>query len=118
MRDFRKLDVWSASIDFVSVIYELTTKYPDHEKFGVISQMRRAAISIPSNIAEGCSRRTSAEFARFIEIALGSAFELETQIIVTHKLNYISAEKCAELLAVLQIQQRKLNALRSSILDN
>jgi len=80
MRDFRKLEIWKDSIQLVEEVYSITRKFPDTEKFGLTSQMNRSAISIPYNIAEGCSRSSIIEFSRFLEIALGSSFELETQL--------------------------------------
>ena len=82
MRDFRKYTVWQDGIKFVKRIYKFSESLPKDEKFGLISQIKRASVSIPSNIAEGCSRNSEIEFKRFLEIALGSAFELETQLII------------------------------------
>ena len=90
MRDFRKLDVYDRSLKFVNSIYDITDEWPDNEKFGLIAQINRASVSIPSNISEGSARRTEKDFARFIEIALGSAFEVETQLIISKGRNYIS----------------------------
>ncbi len=86
MRNFRKLEVWKDSIVFTKRIYQQLESFPNHEKYELKSQIRRAAISIPSNIAEGASRQSSKEFARFLEIALGSAFEIETQLIISVEL--------------------------------
>ena len=76
MRNFRNLEIWTRGIELVKEIYKLTSKFPSNEKFGLISQMQRASVSIPSNIAEGCSRNSDVEFKRFLEIAIGSSFEL------------------------------------------
>lgn len=97
-------------------IYIITNSFPSTEKFGLASQMNRSAISIPSNIAEGCSRKTSIDFARFIEIALGSSFELETQLIIANNLNYILEEQTKTIIEELNILQKRLNALREAIL--
>ncbi len=115
MRDFRKYDVWKEGLDLSQAIYQLTAKFPREELFGLSSQMRRASVSIPSNIAEGASRSTEAAFGHFIEISIGSAFELETQLELSNRVNYISAEKLAELLEPLQILQRKLNSFRNKL---
>ncbi|MEX2252133.1 MAG: four helix bundle protein [Acidimicrobiia bacterium] len=80
MQDFRSLRVWQESHGLALEIYELTSKFPTGERFGLTAQMRRAAVSVSSNIAEGCSRSSRRDFARFLEIALGSAFELEVQL--------------------------------------
>lgn len=87
MRNFRNYDIWRDSISLVKNIYLFTNNFPKND--AIINQMHRCAISIPSNIAEGASRFSSKEFARFLEIALGSAFELETQIELSHILQYI-----------------------------
>ena len=86
MRNFKNLIVWQESIDLVKKIYNLSSNLPIEERYGLISQMNRASVSIASNIAEGSSRSSEKEFKRFLEIALGSAFELETQLIVVKDL--------------------------------
>jgi len=116
MRDFRKLDVWVDSLKLAEDIYRITAKFPKEEKFGLVSQMNRASVSIPSNIAEGASRRTKKNFASFLDISQGSAFELETQLILTNRLNMTSQEDFDTIIPVLHILQRRINALRSSIL--
>ena len=117
MRNFRKYDIWTDGIDFSIEIYRTTGSFPSDERFGLISQMRRAAVSIPSNIAEGASRKSNLEFSRFIEISLGSSFELETQLIISLQQKYISSEAMSVLLPTLQSLQRRLNALRNTLLD-
>lgn len=92
MNDFRKLDVWCKSIDLVEAVYRTTCSFPESEKLNLISQINRAAISIPSNIAEGCGRQTDTSFHYFLSIALGSAYELETQFILSKRLGYLSEE--------------------------
>ncbi len=117
MRNFRKYDIWTDGIDFSIEIYRITSSFPSDERFGLISQMRRAAVSVPSNIAEGSSRKSNLEFSRFIEIALGSSFELETQLIISRQQKYISTEAMDVLLPPLQSLQRRLNALRNTLLS-
>ena len=90
IRSFHDLIVWQRSVDFVLRIYELTKSFPSEERFGLTSQIRRAAVSIPSNIAEGQARNTKAAFANYVDIALGSAAELETQLTIAVKIKYIS----------------------------
>jgi four helix bundle protein len=92
MRDFKKYEVWQDSIKLNVKIYSLTKLFPDDEKFGLISQIRRCSVSIASNIAEGASRSSEKEFSRFLEIAQGSCFELETQIIISYNLKLIDEE--------------------------
>ncbi len=77
MRDFKKFYIWKHGIELVKQVYQLTSELPAEEKYGLKSQITRAAVSIPSNIAEGCSRNSEIEFKRFLEVALGSLFELE-----------------------------------------
>ena len=115
MRNFRKYDVWKEGIDFTQTIYELTKLYPKEELFGLTSQMRRAAVSMPSNVAEGASRSTEAGFSHFLEISIGSAFELETQLEVSNRVKYISDQRLAELLDPLWALQKKLNAFHNTL---
>ena len=84
----KDLDVWKKSMDLVEVIYKLTQQFPDAEKFGLISQMRRAAVSIPSNLAEGVARKGDKELIHFLHIALGSLQEVETQYLIAVRLNF------------------------------
>lgn len=115
MRDFRKLEIWAKGMVLVKEIYVLTKQLPDNEKFGLVSQMQRCAVSIPSNIAEGCSRNSELEFKRFLEIAIGSAFELETQIIICNELGFLNNEKTDLLINQLSTLQKQLNSLISII---
>ena len=89
MRPHEKLDVWRAAMDFVVVIYKATEAFPKEEKFGLASQVRRAAVSIPANIAEGAARRSPKEFVHFISNAQGSASELETELLIARRLGYL-----------------------------
>jgi S23 ribosomal protein. len=82
MRNFRNLEIWKEGITLVKLIYKLANELPNEEKYGLRSQITRAAVSVPSNIAEGCSRNSEVEFKRFLEIAIGSLFELETQLVL------------------------------------
>ena len=86
----KELDAWSKSISLVMKVYNLTKEMPDSEKFGLTNQMRRAAVSIPSNIAEGAARDSDNEFIKFLYYSLGSAAELETQLILSQKLRFLS----------------------------
>ncbi len=89
MTSFKDLEVWKQGIDLVTEVYKLTGMFPSHEQFGLVSQMRRAAVSIPSNIAEGQGRKNVKEFIQFLYIAKGSLAELETQLIICERLKYI-----------------------------
>lgn len=88
MRPHYKLEAWKNSMDLVDEIYDLTKQFPREEKFGLISQMRRCAVSVPSNIAEGAARNSSTEFAHFINMAKGSLSELETQLLIAKRQNF------------------------------
>jgi four helix bundle protein len=90
VQDYRRLDVWRRGRELALAIYRLTEGFPRSETFGLVSQMRRSAVSVVSNIAEGASRGSDREFARFIRYALGSAAELECQLDLCHQLGYVS----------------------------
>lgn len=115
MRDFRKLEVRKDSIQLVVKVYSITRKFPDTEKFELTSQMNRSAISIPSNIAEGCSRSSILEFSRLLQIALGSSFELETQLEIVKLINLIENETFEKIFTILNLLQKRINAMKSSI---
>ena len=83
MHRFKDLEIWKLSRQFCSNIYSVTALFPDSEKFGITNQLRRASVSIPSNIAEGCSRSSNKDLAQFLEIAIGSAYEIETQLLIS-----------------------------------
>jgi four helix bundle protein len=89
MRNYRELQVWQKGIDIVIEVYRITEHLPKEEKFNLISQLNRAAVSVPSNIAEGCGRGTDAAFIQFLEYAIGSVFEIETQIFVIQRLKLL-----------------------------
>jgi four helix bundle protein len=92
MRPHEKLDVWKMAIEMVVRVYECTSRLPSEEKFGLTSQIRRAAVSIPANIAEGAGRQHDREFLQFLGIAQGSARELETELLIAYRLGYIDEE--------------------------
>ena len=94
----KELDVWKKSMDLVESVYEISKTFPDSEKFGLTSQIRRAAVSIPSNIAEGAGRKSDKEFIQFLHIALGSLNEVDTQYLIAVRLKYIKNNKELELL--------------------
>ena len=115
MRNFRKLDIWNNAISIVKQLYSLASKLPETEKFGLRSQMTRAAVSVPSNIAEGCSRNSDIEFKRFLEIAIGSLFELETQLIITNQLGMLTPNETEAILSDITINERQINSLINRI---
>src|SRR5215204_5678252 len=89
MFNFEKLIVWERGVDIASIVYSATRSFPEAERFGLVNQMRRAAVSISSNIAEGSSRSSKVDFARFVEIAAGSVFELVSQAVVSKKQEFL-----------------------------
>ena len=115
MKTHRDLKVWSDSIKFVTKLYEITNDYPKNELYGITSQIRRAAISIPSNIAEGAARNSKKEFNNFLSIALGSASELETQLIISKNLNYLKKEIAESLIIELNSIQKMIHGLMKSL---
>ena len=101
LKSFRDLIVWNKGIELVKNVYEVTKTFPEEERYGLSSQMKRAAISIPSNIAEGFKRRHAKEYKQFLNITLGSCAELETQITIAKELNYIDKMKEDLLIALI-----------------
>lgn len=109
---FEKLEVWKDSINLTVLIYNHTKAFPDEEKFGLTSQMRRSSVSISSNIAEGISRSTNKDKTHFINIAYSSTMELLNQSIISEKLNYISNKNYVNIRLKIEAISNKLNALR------
>ncbi len=114
-QSYKDLVVWQKGIQTAKLIYNLTRNFPREEKFGIISQMRHAAISIPSNIAEGQARHTTKEFIQFISHAEGSAAELETQLILSIELTFAISPEVAEIFALLDELRRMMNGLRRKL---
>ncbi len=111
MQDFRKLKVWQRSHQLTLAVYRTTASFPKSELFGLTGQMRRSCSSIPTNIAEGCGRQGDQEFARFLQIALGSASELEYQLILARDLSYLKEHDYESLSDELVEVGRMLNVL-------
>jgi four helix bundle protein len=97
MNRYKNLNIWKRSVELASKVYQITQEFPKEEKYGLVSQIRRSVVSISSNIAEGAGRNTDKDFIRFLSIAYGSSYELETQIIIATNLNYISSSNSEEL---------------------
>ncbi len=110
MKNFRKLQIWERSHKITLEVYRLTREFPKSETYGLVTQMRRSVSSIPTNIAEGCGRNTEKDFARFLDNAMGSASELEYQLILAHDLEYISIEAYETTNRELTEIKRMLNA--------
>jgi four helix bundle protein len=115
MFNFEKLDVWQKAIDFADLVYKHTRDFPPDERFGLTNQMRRAAVSISSNIAEGTSRMSQTDFSRFIEIATGSVFEVVSQSFVGRRQGFLSKEGFDALYPAADEIGRLLSGLRKSL---
>ncbi len=97
MHNYKNLHIWQDGINLARKIYELTSHFPANEKYGIVSQMTRAAVSVPSNIAEGAGRGTNKDFANFLSIAIGSLFELHTQIAICEQIGFLTQEETKQL---------------------
>jgi len=117
MFNFERLDVWQKAIDFADVIYNETRAFPAEERFGLTNQLRRAAVSISSNIAEGSSRSSKNDFARFTEIAAGSVFEVVSQAFIARRQSFFSQEQFWNIYADAEQLSRMLSGLRKSLLS-
>jgi four helix bundle protein len=115
VRNYQELIVWQRAMDLVEQVYSISKSFPREEMYGLTSQLRRAAVSIPSNIAEGQGRRTTADFVRHLSISYGSLREVETQILIAARLQYLSTEGCRGILEMAGEVGRLLNGLMSSL---
>jgi four helix bundle protein len=111
MKDFRQLKVWEKAHQLALAVYKATKGFPKEELYGLTSQIRRASMSIPTNIAEGCGRNTDAEFARFLQIAMSSASETEYQLLLSHDLEFLTKEQYEKLNADVTEIKRMLTSL-------
>ena len=111
---YKKLKVWQKAMSLVIHVYKATKNFPKHEQYGLISQMRRSVVSIPSNIAEGHGRNTDKEIVRYLDIARGSIYELDTQIEISRQLNYINPKEFNIIFGLLDETSRMLSGLRKS----
>ncbi len=117
MFNFEKLDVWQEAIQFADLVYELTGDFPGEERFGLTNQMRRAAVSVSSNIAEGSSRVSRTDFSRFVEIATGSVFEVVSQTTIALRRKMITQKNYDKVYAAAEKQSKMLSGLRRSLSD-
>jgi four helix bundle protein len=115
MRTHHDLDVWKNAIQFVTLIYKDTESFPKSELYGITNQIRRSAVSIPSNISEGAARTSKKEFSHFLSIALGSIAELETQLIISKNLDYLNENQFEKLISDLVSIRRMTLGLKKSI---
>ncbi len=111
MRPHEKLDVWNRAVDFVVAVDQITEAFPKEEKFGLTSQVRRAAVSVPANIAEGAGRNSFKEFIHFLSNAQGSASEVETELLIAHRLGYLDENNYLGLRASLDNLGRMITGL-------
>ena len=118
MRNFKELKIWHKSRELVKNVYSITEKLPADERFGLISQMRRAAVSIVSNIAEGSGKESEKEFLRFLETAYSSAFELETQFILSEDLGFLDHNENEIILELIQEIQKMIYSFSKTIKSN
>ena len=118
IQTYRDLIVWQKSMKLVTSVYELTKQFPATELYGLTSQIQRAAVSIPSNIAEGYGRKSNQDFARFLQIAKGSLFELQTQLEIANNLNYLNQDQLSSFSQFTLEIEKMLGSLISKILNN
>lgn len=111
IKTFRDLLIWQKSMDFVTCIYKETNEFPREEQFGLTQQLRRAAVSVPSNIAEGYGRNSTKDYMRFLRIAIGSLYEIQTQILISKNLGYISKEVFEKHFDALREIERMITSL-------
>jgi four helix bundle protein len=116
MFNFEKLTVWQKAVDFADTIYTVTRSFPNEERFGLTSQMRRAAVSISSNIAEGSSRMSKSDYSRFLELATGSVFETVSEATVAKRQSFLSESDFRRIYILAEELSKMLSALRASIL--
>jgi four helix bundle protein len=114
-KSYRDLEVWQKSMGLAKEVYQVTSSFPTDEKFGLTNQMRRAAVSIPSNLAEGHARSGTQEFKHFISMAIGSVAELETQILLSAELGYLNENRKSDLFEQLDIIGKMLRGLYKSL---
>ena len=115
MHRFKELEIWKRSRLFCSKIYSITSSFPDSEKFGITNQLRRASVSIPSNIAEGSSRNSNKDFSRFLQITLGSTYEIETQLLISNDLNFITDSELQNTISELQEIIKMISKFKSTL---
>ncbi len=115
VKSYKDLIVWQKGIELVETVYRLTKTFPKEEIYGLTSQLRRAAVSVPSNIAEGQGRKSTAEFENFLSIARGSLSEVETQLIIAHRLKYLDASQLNEVMSIHDEVSRMLRALQKKL---
>ena len=115
MQDYRELRAWQRAHEFVLALHRATARFPVHERYGLTQQARRCAVSVPSNLAEGCGRFSKGDFRRFVDFAAGSAKEAEYQLELSHELGYLAAAEYGQLSTEIDTVQRMIRGLHSSL---
>lgn len=115
MHNYKNLKIWHEAMDLVTEVYSLTKKFPEQERYGLTSQLQRAAVSIPSNIAEGTSRASQKEFKHYLSISMGSSFEVTTQLELSFRLSYINGEEKDRILNLSDLLQRKIQSFSKQL---
>jgi four helix bundle protein len=110
MKNYKELSIWKKGIELVKVIYQLTKEFPNEERYGMIAQITRAAVSIPANIAEGSSRNSDKDYARFLQISLCSAFEVQTYLIIAKEMSWIKSKDIEEVETLLEEEIKMLHS--------
>ncbi|MCC1483660.1 four helix bundle protein [Winogradskyella immobilis] len=111
MKSYRDLIVWQKSVRLVTIVYEIVSKFPEEERFGLISQIKRSAVSVPSNIAEGYGRNYTKDYSRFLQISRGSLYEMQTQFEIALNLKFIKKEDLKEIINLSIEVEKMLNSL-------
>lgn len=110
MKDFKKLKIWQQGMNIVDKVYDMSEEIPNAEKFGITIQMTRSAVSIPSNIAEGSAKKSGKDYVRYLEMSLGSSFELETQSLIVERRGWIGERRITELIEMIRLEQKMLQS--------
>jgi four helix bundle protein len=118
MHNLKELKIWNKAVDLAVNVYKVTSSFPPDKRFGLTSQSRRAAVSVPSNIAEGAGRNSNKEFNNFLGIANGSSYELQTQLIISNKLGLISSESTDELVNQITELQKMTYAFQQKLTND
>ncbi len=118
MHRYKELDVWKRSIELATQVYHLTNSFPLEEKYGLISQLRRSVVSVSSNIAEGAGRNSDKQFINFLSVAVGSIFELETQLLISQNVGLVENDKLDPLLKDVEIISKMIFKLQSKLSPN
>ncbi len=117
MHNYKKLQVWQDAVEIAVEVYALTKNFPSSEQFGLVSQLRRASVSVASNIAEGSGRNNNKEFNHFLGLAAGSSYELETQLIITSKLEFCDQNLLDSLIEKIEINQKMIYQLKNRLTE-